>query len=70
MREAFATTLSDVVFRRMMTGFDADQGRPLYDAIASRAAAEFGWSAEHAQNDLRLLIDYADSLRVSDSSTN
>jgi len=68
VREEFATTLADVVFRRMMTGLDAEQGRPLYDAIASRAAAEFGWSAEEAQDELRALVDYANSLRVSDSS--
>jgi glycerol-3-phosphate dehydrogenase len=68
VREEFATTLADIVFRRMMTGFDADQGRSLYEAIASHAAAEFAWSAEDAQNELRTLLDYANSLRVSDSS--
>jgi glycerol-3-phosphate dehydrogenase len=68
VREEFATTLTDVVFRRMMTGLNADQGRPLYDAIASRLAAECGWSAENAQDELRALLDYANSLRVSDSS--
>ena len=70
VREEFATALADVVFRRMMTGLDADQGRSLYDAIASRAAAEFGWSTETAQDELRILVDYANSLRVSDSSAN
>jgi glycerol-3-phosphate dehydrogenase len=70
VREEFATTLADVVFRRMMTGLDADQGRPLYDAIASRAAAECGWSADEAQVELRALVDYANSLRVSESSAN
>jgi glycerol-3-phosphate dehydrogenase len=68
VREEFATTLTDVVFRRMMTGFDADQGRLLYDAIASRSAVEFGWSSEEAQLELEALIDYADSLRVSDAA--
>ncbi len=65
IREEFASTLVDVVFRRMMTGLDEDQGRPLYDAIASRAAAEFGWPADKAHNQLALLVDYADSLRVT-----
>jgi len=69
VREEFATTLSDVVFRRMMTGFDADQGRPLYDAIASRVALECGWSAGDTQDAQRSLLEYANSLRVSESSS-
>lgn len=65
IREEFATTLEDIVFRRMMAGFDADQGKPLYDAIATRAAAEFGWSSDEVRSELRALIDYADSLLVA-----
>ncbi len=65
IREEFATTLEDIVFRRMMAGFDADQGRPIYDAIATRAAAEFGWSSDEVRSELRALIDYADSLLVA-----
>jgi len=68
VREEFATTLADIVFRRMMTGFDADQGRSLYNAIASSAAAETGWSTEETQAELQALIDYADSLRVTASA--
>jgi glycerol-3-phosphate dehydrogenase len=64
IREEFATTLEDIVFRRMMVGLNADQGRPVYDAIAKQAATEFGWSSDEAQNELRALIDYADSLHV------
>ncbi len=64
IREEFATTLEDIVFRRMMAGFDADQGRPIYAAIAAQAAAEFGWSSDEVQSELRALIDYADSLHV------
>ena len=67
VREEFATTLADIVFRRMMTGFDRDQGRSLYNAIASSAAAETGWSTEETQVELQALIDYADSLRVTAS---
>ncbi len=67
IREEFATTLADIVFRRMMTGFEADQGRSLYAAIASLAAAEFGWSADEAGAERRALIDFADSLRVTES---
>ncbi len=66
IREEFATTLTDIVYRRMMAGFDADQGRPLYDAIASRAASEFSWSSDERQSELQALIDYADSLLVPD----
>ena len=65
IREEFATTLTDIVFRRMMTGFLADQGRPLYDAVASRAAAEFRWSSEESATQLLRLYNYADSLLVS-----
>lgn len=68
VREEFATTLSDIVFRRMMTGFDPDQGRPHYDAIASIAAVETGWSAEEVQAERQALLHYADSLRVAASS--
>jgi len=65
IREEFAMTLTDIVFRRMMTGFLADQGRTLYDAVASLAAAEFEWSSEEADAQLHRLNEYADSLLVS-----
>ncbi|MBT8088430.1 MAG: glycerol-3-phosphate dehydrogenase [Gammaproteobacteria bacterium] len=65
IRDEFAKSLSDIVYRRMMIGLDADQGRPLYDKVAKIAAAEFGWSAEKASHQLQALIDYSDSLRVS-----
>ncbi len=68
VREEFATTLADIVFRRMMTGLDADQGRPLYDAIAAIAATELGWSSQVLQMELGELRAYADSLRVSKSA--
>ncbi|MDH5622378.1 MAG: hypothetical protein OEY74_09885, partial [Gammaproteobacteria bacterium] len=66
IREEFARTLQDIVFRRMMTGFDADQGRSLYDAIATVAAAEFAWSQAELQAELGALQNFADSLRVTD----
>jgi len=65
IREEFATTLVDVVFRRTMIGLNADQGRSLYDAIASLAATEFGWSRQKLQEELRELIKYAESLRIA-----
>ena len=64
IREEFAATLEDIVFRRMMAGFDSDQGRPVYEAIAAQAATEFGWSSDEVESELQALIDYADSLRV------
>ncbi len=64
LREEFARTLSDIVFRRMMIGFDADQARPLYDDIAAIAAAEAGWNAREKQQQLEGLVDYAESLRI------
>jgi glycerol-3-phosphate dehydrogenase len=63
-REEFAQTLSDIVFRRMMIGFDADQARNLYQEIAAIAAAEAGWSPSHTKQQLEDLDEYAESLRV------
>jgi len=64
IREEFALSLEDIVFRRTMTGLDADQGRPLYDEIAAIAAAELGWSPETLKQQLGQLREYAESLRV------
>ncbi len=64
IREEFALTLTDVVFRRMMVGFDADQGRALYNGIAAIAAAEAGWSPEQQAQQIDELEEYAESLRV------
>ena len=57
-------TLTDIVYRRMMIGLDADQGRPLYDAIAEIAAHEFGWDSDREATELQALLDFSDSLRV------
>ena len=64
IREEFALSLEDIVFRRLMVGLDADQGRGLYDEIAAIAAAETGWSPETIKQQLEELTDYAESLRV------
>jgi glycerol-3-phosphate dehydrogenase len=64
IREEFAGTLEDIVFRRTMIGLDADQGRPLYDAIAALAAAESGWSPERLEEQRNALRQHAASLRV------
>jgi glycerol-3-phosphate dehydrogenase len=65
IREEFARTLTDIVFRRTMIGFDPDQGRAHYTAIAGAAASEFGWTAAQVAEELDTLKNYADSLRVS-----
>ncbi len=65
IREEFAVTLADIVFRRTMIGFDADQGRPLFDAVAAVAAEELSWTEDHKQAELQDLFNYADSLKVS-----
>jgi glycerol-3-phosphate dehydrogenase len=64
LREEFALTLEDIVFRRTMIGFDADQGRTRYNEIAAIAAAEAGWSPKQKAQQLDQLVGYADSLRV------
>ena len=64
MREEFALELTDIVFRRMMVGFNADQGRTLYTDIAAIAAVEAGWSPDHEMQQLDALTEYAESLRV------
>ena len=63
IREEMPKTLTDIVFRRMMIGLDADQGRPHYARIAGLAAAEFGWDGARQNVELRSLQDYAQSLR-------
>lgn len=64
IREEFAKSLADIVFRRIMTGLDADQGRPLYDAIAEIAAREFAWSETVQMQQRDKLVEYSDSLLV------
>ena len=64
IREEFALTLEDIVFRRMMIGFDPDQGRLLYDDILSIAASEAGWNPEQQAQQLGELVEYAESLQV------
>lgn len=64
VREEFAVTLEDIVFRRLMVGLDADQGRPMYDEIAGIAALQLNWDAAQQAKQLTLLRAYSDSLRV------
>jgi glycerol-3-phosphate dehydrogenase len=64
MRQEFAASLEDIVFRRMMIGFDTEQGRAYYEEIAALAVAEAGWSPEIVAQQLGQLREYASSLRV------
>ena len=64
IRTELAQTLEDIVFRRLMCGFNADQGRTLCEDVAALAAAEAGWSPKTVAQQLRQLGEYAASLRV------
>ncbi|MCH7637495.1 MAG: FAD-dependent oxidoreductase, partial [Proteobacteria bacterium] len=63
-REELAQTLIDIVHRRLMLGLSCDQGRTLYDSIATIAAIEFNWNAERRSVELVALNAYSDSFRV------
>ncbi len=63
IRDEFVATLTDIIFRRMMLGFDPDQGRSHYAAVCSVAAGELGWTKDEASAQMARLISYADSLR-------
>jgi glycerol-3-phosphate dehydrogenase len=65
IRNEFALTLTDLVYRRLMVGFAPDQGRGMYDRIASIAAQELNWDAARRADELRRLEDYSNSLRVN-----
>ena len=65
IREEFARSLADIVFRRSMVGLDHDQGRPLYAAIADIASAELGWDEREKSRQLDELVDFSESLRVA-----
>jgi glycerol-3-phosphate dehydrogenase len=64
IREEMARTLGDIVYRRLMIGLDADQGRPHYEEIVEIAAREFGWSDSERQAGLEELIRFSDSFRI------
>ena len=66
LREEMATTLCDIVHRRLMLGLDADQGRPHYEAIAKIAARELDWSEHQEADELNALRRFSDSFRVAE----
>ena len=61
-----AGTLTDIVYRRLMLGLDAEQGGPHYEAIADIAASEFDWDERRRTNELHVLKRYSDSFRVAE----
>ena len=65
IREELARTLVDIVHRRLMLGFRADQGRPLYEMLAAIAADEFNWSDSERHDELRSLHAYSDSFEAA-----
>ena len=64
IRKEMARTLTDIVYRRLMLGLDADQGRPHYEIIAAIAAEEFGWSDAERHAELQALRAYSESFGV------
>ncbi len=64
IREEMARTLTDIVYRRLMLGLDADQGRPHYEAIAAVAASELDWDERRRTDELHALGRHSDSFRV------
>jgi len=64
IRAELPKTLIDIVYRRMMIGLDADQGRPHYARIAELAAAEFVWDDARRDAELHALRVHTDSLHV------
>ena len=64
IREEMVRTLTDIVFRRMMLGFGANQGRDLYVAVADLAADELRWSMDEREAQLADLTAYSDSFVV------
>lgn len=61
----FARDLCDIVHRRLMIGFDADQGRSHYEEIAGVAADCCNWSEARRERELERLVRYADSFLVA-----
>jgi glycerol-3-phosphate dehydrogenase len=64
IREEMAVTLSDIVHRRLMLGFDPDQGRPHYAGIAKLASGELAWTGQQHDEELEQLTLFSDSFRV------
>ncbi len=64
IRDEMAQTLADIVHRRLMIGLSRDQGREMYESIATIAAKEFNWNGDQRSAELADLNVYSDSFRV------
>ena len=63
--EEFATTLVDIVHRRMMIGLSADQGAMMTERIAELAARHLQWDRRDTARQNRRLADYNARLRLA-----
>jgi glycerol-3-phosphate dehydrogenase len=64
VNEEMARTLADIVFRRLMLGLSADQGRAMYEDIATLASQAFDWDSKQRADELDALRAYGDSFRI------
>ncbi len=64
VREEMARTLIDIVYRRLMLGLSADQGRAMYEDVATIAAAACNWDGARRSAELAALIAYSDSFQI------
>jgi glycerol-3-phosphate dehydrogenase len=64
INEEMARTLADIVFRRLMLGLNADQGRAMYEDIATLAAKAWNWDKKQRTDALDALRMYSDSFRI------
>jgi glycerol-3-phosphate dehydrogenase len=60
-----AVTLVDIIYRRMMLGWSADQGIDLVDPIAGVAAAHFNWSNHERKSQVQALHHYRSKFLVN-----
>ena len=64
VEEEIARTLIDIVYRRLMVGLDADQGRAMYPEVAALAATACNWSDSERADQLAKLNSYSNSFRI------
>lgn len=64
VNEEMARTLIDIVYRRLMLGLSADQGRAVYEEVAALAAAACNWDGTRREKELDALRRYSESFRI------
>jgi glycerol-3-phosphate dehydrogenase len=69
VREEFARTLTDLVYRRLLTGLAADLDERLTAGICALAARELGWSDEDVSDQLSALRRHGERLRRAPASS-